>query len=54
MPRKVIGGLIQCATPVSDPSLPIEHASEDAISRHIPFFEEAGTTGVQIPGLQEG
>ena len=24
MPRKVIGGLIQCATPVTDPSLPVE------------------------------
>src|SRR5512134_4003850 len=53
MPRKVIGGLIQCATPTSDPSLPIERVKEDAIARHIPFIEEAGKKGVQILGLQE-
>ncbi|HMA18315.1 MAG TPA: nitrilase-related carbon-nitrogen hydrolase, partial [Thermoanaerobaculia bacterium] len=53
MPRKVIGGLIQCATPTSDPSLPVERIKEDAIARHIPFIEEAGRKGVQILGLQE-
>ena len=53
MPRKVIGGLIQCATPVTDASLPVERIKEDAIARHIPFIEEAGKKGVQILGLQE-
>jgi len=48
MPRKVIGGLIQCATPVTDASLPVERIKEDAIARHIPFIEEAGKKGVQI------
>ena len=53
MPRKVTGGLIQCATPVSDPSTPIEQVKEDAISRHLRFIDEAGKNGVQILGLQE-
>ena len=53
MPRKVTGGLIQCATPVTDASLPVERIKEDAIARHIPFIEEAGKKGVQILGLQE-
>src|SRR5678815_5241144 len=53
MPRKVIGGLIQCATPVADPALPVEQVKEDAISRHIRLIDEAGKNGVQILGLQE-
>ena len=53
MPRKVLGGLIQCATPMSDPSLPIDKVREDAIARHVPLIEEAGKRGVQILGLQE-
>ena len=53
MPRKVLGGLIQCATPLSDPSVPIDQVREDAIARHIPLIEEAGKRGVQILGLQE-
>src|SRR5438132_9776452 len=53
MPRKVLGGLIQCHTPVSDPALPVEKVREAAIEAHIPFIDEAGKNGVQILGLQE-
>jgi len=53
MPRKVIGGLIQCHAPLSDPSAPIAKVKEAAIDAHIPFIEEAGKRGVQILGLQE-
>ncbi len=53
MPRKVIGGLIQCHAPLSDPAAPIVKIKEAAIDAHIPFIEEAGKRGVQILGLQE-
>src|SRR5438132_1791495 len=53
MPRKVLGGLIQCHTPVSDPALPVEKVREAAIEAHIPLIEEAGKRGVQVLGLQE-
>jgi hypothetical protein len=35
MARKVIGGLIQAAAPISDPSVPIEEVKEAAIARHL-------------------
>jgi len=53
MPRKVLGGLIQCHAPLTDPSAPIEKVREAAIEAHVPFLEEAGKRGVQILGLQE-
>src|SRR5687768_11956226 len=53
MPRTVIGGLIQAAVPVTDPSAPIEKVRQAAIDVHIPLIEEAGKRGVQILGLQE-
>ncbi len=53
MPRKLIGGLIQCHAPITDASAPIEKIKEAAIEAHIPFIEEAGKRGVQILGLQE-
>src|ERR1700737_1805567 len=53
MPRKLLGGLIQCANPISDASAPVEKISEAAIEAHIPFIEEAGKRGVQVLGLQE-
>src|SRR5450756_790872 len=53
MSRKVIGGLIQCHAPLSDPSAPIAKVKEAAIEAHIPFIEEAGKRGVQILGLQK-
>ena len=53
MPRKILGGLIQCRTPITDPSAPIQKVIQAAIDAHIPFIEEAGKKGVQILGLQE-
>ena len=53
MPRKVLGGLIQCANPIADPNAPVQKISDAAIDAHIPFIEEAGKRGVQILGLQE-
>src|SRR5437879_7200851 len=53
MPRKVLGGLIQAASPLTDPSLPIERVRQAAIDAHVPLIEEAGKKGVQILGLQE-
>src|SRR3954453_3394193 len=53
MPRKVIGGVIQAAAPLTDPSLPIAKIRQAAIDAHIPLIEEAGRRGVQILGLQE-
>ena len=53
MSRKVLGGLIQAATPVTDAKTPIAEVKEDAIARHLPLIAEAGKRGVQILGLQE-
>src|SRR5215204_5531808 len=53
MPRRVLGGLIQAATPLTDQSLPVERIRQAAIDIHIPLIEEAGKRGVQILGLQE-
>ena len=53
MPRKVIGGLIQAAAPITDPSAPIDKVRKAAIDAHLPFIEEAGRRGAQILGLQE-
>src|SRR6188472_1364218 len=53
MSRRVIGGLIQAAAPLTDPSAPIEKVRQAAIDVHLPLIEEAGRRGVQILGLQE-
>jgi len=53
MPRKVLGGLVQCAAPITDPAAPIEKVKQAAFDAHVPFVEEAGKRGVQILGLQE-
>src|ERR1700716_3786411 len=53
MPRKVLGGLIQCANPISVANAPVGKISDAAIDAHVPFIEEAGKRGVQILGLQE-
>ena len=53
MPRKLVGGLIQAAAPITDPSAPIDKVRKAAIDAHIPFIEEAGRRGVQVLGLQE-
>ena len=53
MPRRVVGGLIQAAVPLTDPATPIDQIREAAIDVHLPLVEEAGRRGVQILGLQE-
>jgi beta-ureidopropionase len=53
MPRTVLGGLIQAATPLTDPATPIDKIREAAIDIHLPLIDEAGKKGVQILGLQE-
>lgn len=53
MPRRVVGGLIQAAVPLTDPAVPIEKIRQAAIDVHVPLIEEAGRCGVQILGLQE-
>ncbi len=53
MARKVIGGLIQCANPLNDESLPVKEITDAALARHIELIDEAGKKGVQILCLQE-
>ena len=53
MPRRVVGGLIQAATPITDPSAPLDAIRQAAIDVHLPLVDEAGKRGVQILGLQE-
>ena len=53
MARKVIGGLIQCANPINDESVPVNEVTEAALEKHIGFIEEAGRQGVQMLCLQE-
>src|SRR5689334_24923433 len=53
MPRKVIGGLIQCSNPVNDESLPVGKIKQAMFDKHVPLIEEAGKKGVQILCLQE-
>jgi len=53
MPRRVFGGLIQAASPITDPATPIDVIRQASIDAHIPLIEEAGKRGVQILGLQE-
>src|SRR5688500_20159790 len=53
MPRRVVGGIIQAASPITDPAVPIEKVRQASIDAHIRLIEEAGKRGVQILGLQE-
>ena len=53
MPRKLIGGLIQCGNPVNDESLPVEKIKQAMFDKHVPLIEEAGKKGVQVLCLQE-
>ena len=48
MPRKLIGGLIQCANPLNDATAPIEKVKQAMFDAHVPFIEEAGKKGVQV------
>jgi beta-ureidopropionase len=53
MPRKLIGGLIQCSNPVNDESLPVGKIKQAMFDKHVPLIEEAGRKGVQVLCLQE-
>jgi N-carbamoylputrescine amidase len=53
MPRNVICGLIQCATPKFDAAAAVSDVRNAMFEKHLPLIEEAGRKGVQILGLQE-
>ena len=53
MPRKLIGGLIQCANPINDESQPVAKIKQAMFDKHVAFIEDAGKKGVQILCLQE-
>ena len=53
MPRNVLGGLIQAASPITDPATPIDTIRRPRSTRTSRSIEEAGRRGVQILGLQE-
>ena len=53
MPRKLVGGLIQCSNPVNDLSVPVAKVKKAMLDKHVPLIEEAGKKGVQILCLQE-
>jgi N-carbamoylputrescine amidase len=53
MPRKLVGGLIQCSNPVNDLSVPVAKVKKAMLDKHAPLIEEAGKKGVQILCLQE-
>jgi N-carbamoylputrescine amidase len=53
MPRKLIGGLIQCSNPLNDETQPVEKIKKAMLDKHMGLIEEAGKKGVQILCLQE-
>src|SRR2546425_4719117 len=53
MPRKLVGGLIQCSNPINDESVPVEKIKQAMFDKHVPLIEEAGKQGVQVVCLQE-
>ncbi|MEO5616354.1 MAG: nitrilase-related carbon-nitrogen hydrolase [Candidatus Eisenbacteria bacterium] len=53
MPRKLIGGLIQCSNPINDETQPVEKIKQAMFDKHVPLIEEAGKKGVQVLCLQE-
>jgi N-carbamoylputrescine amidase len=53
MPRKLIGGLIQCSNPINDESQPVDKIKKAMFDKHVPMIEDAGRKGVQILCLQE-
>jgi N-carbamoylputrescine amidase len=53
MPRKLVGGLIQCSNPINDESQPVAKVKQAALDKHLALVEEAGKRGVQVLCLQE-
>ena len=35
MPRKLVGGLIQCANPINDESVPVEKIKRAMFDKHV-------------------
>jgi beta-ureidopropionase len=46
-------GLIQCANPINDESVPVKKIQEAMLEKHLPMIEDAAKKGVKILGLQE-
>ncbi len=46
-------GLIQCANPINDESVPVADIQKAMLDKHMPFIDEAAAKGVQILCLQE-
>ncbi len=46
-------GLIQCANPINDESVPVATIQEAMFEKHLPMIHDAGKKGVQILCLQE-
>ncbi len=53
MPTIVRSGLIQCANPINDESVPVKKIQEAMFDKHVAMIEDAGKKGVQILCLQE-
>ncbi len=53
MPRKLVGGLIQCSNPINDTTTPLDKVRQAMIDKHVPLVEAAGKKGVQVLCLQE-
>jgi len=49
----VRSGLIQCANPINDESVPVRKIQDAMVEKHLPFIEQAAKKGVQILCLQE-
>ena len=53
MSQMVRCGLIQCANPINDESVPVAEIQQAMLEKHLPLIEEAAAKGVQILCLQE-
>ncbi|WP_437740662.1 nitrilase-related carbon-nitrogen hydrolase [Sorangium sp. So ce1504] len=53
MARNVLGGLIQCSTPIGDDGASVMAIRDAMFEKHLQFIDEAGKRGVQILCLQE-
>tara|TARA_R110002126_G_scaffold64513_1_gene165131 strand:+ start:3094 stop:3960 length:867 start_codon:yes stop_codon:yes gene_type:complete len=51
--RIIRGGLIQCANPINDETVPVAEIQAACFEKHIPMIEDAGAKGVQVLCLQE-
>jgi N-carbamoylputrescine amidase len=49
----VRSGLIQCANPLNDESVPVKKIQQAMVDKHLPLIEQAAKKGVQILCLQE-